>query len=71
MKAETTVIQIVAKHARLPISEIHADTALIWNLMNEINDDVCFALLANINTMDALACKTVGQYVSLVESKLH
>lgn len=65
MTVESTIIQIISKHMRLPEAEITHETQLSWSLMNEINNDVCFALLANINTIDALACKTVGQYLLL------
>lgn len=70
MKAETTIIQIISSHVRMHPSEITKETHLNWSLMSEINNDVCFALLANINTMEAIACKTVGQYLSLVSNKL-
>lgn len=70
MKAETTIIQIISSHARMHPSDITKETHLNWSLMSEINNDVCFALLANINTMEAIACKTVGQYLSLVSNKL-
>ena len=70
MKVEKTIIQIISSHVRLHPAEITQETALNWSLMSDINNDVCFALLANINTMEAIACKTVGQYVSLVTNKL-
>lgn len=66
MTAEQTIIEIIAQHAQLPERDVHPDTALSWNWMSDINNDVCFALLANISTPDALACKTVAQYLHLV-----
>ena len=70
MKAETTIIEIISTHMRLHPTEVTHETNLNWNLMSEINNDVCFALLTNINTMDALTCKNVGQYLLLVTNKL-
>ncbi|SHF32055.1 hypothetical protein SAMN02745117_01723 [Lampropedia hyalina DSM 16112] len=66
MTSEQTIIEIIAQHAHLSERDIRPDTALSWSLMSDINNDVCFALLANISTPDALACKTVAQYLHLV-----
>lgn len=70
MTPEATIIQIIAQHAQLGLGDVSDDTALNWSLISDINNDVCLALLANISTPDALACKTVGQYITLVRRKL-
>lgn len=66
MTIEPTILESVATHLGMPRHEINAETAIGWQSMGEINNDVCFALMVNISTVDAMACKTVGDYAALV-----
>ncbi|PAT31467.1 hypothetical protein CLI92_11870 [Vandammella animalimorsus] len=71
MSIELQVFHIVSQVLECPRGDIDAHTPIRdWLKMTIINDETCLALNINISTQSASQCRTVGEYLRLVQSML-
>ncbi|WP_130466459.1 hypothetical protein [Corticibacter populi] len=67
MTLERQIALIIGRETGL--QDVGPETRLDWQQARDVNDTVCIQLNLNIGTIEAMHCRTVGDYIELVRSK--